>query len=54
MSEREGFASTFVMAFAFVLVVAIIVGGFYYSGFLDENKKHQMDADLKRPTVSQR
>jgi hypothetical protein len=54
MSERESFTPNFVWAFAFVLAVAIIFGGMYYSGFLDGNKKHQIDVDIKGPTVSQR
>lgn len=54
MAEREGFASNFVWALAFVLVIGIIMGSLYYSGFLSGNKKEKIDIEIKAPTTSNR
>jgi len=54
MAEREGFASNFIWAFAFVLVIGIIMGSLYYSGFLSGSKKEKIDIDIKVPTTSNR
>lgn len=51
MAEREGFASNFVWALAFVVVVAMIMGGLYYSGFLGGTKKQKIDIEIKAPTT---
>jgi hypothetical protein len=51
MEERSGFASNFVWALAFVMVVLIIMGGLYYSGFLSGNKKEKIDINIKAPST---
>lgn len=45
--EREGFASNFIWALAFVIVVAMIMGALYYSGFLGGTKKEKIDINIK-------
>ena len=52
MEERaSGFASNFVWALAFIMVVAIIMGGLYYSGFLGGTKKEKIDINIKGPST---
>ena len=51
MEEREGFASNLVWALAFVIVVGIIMGGLYYSGFLGGTKKEKIDINIKAPST---
>jgi hypothetical protein len=51
MEEREGFASNFIWALAFVVVIAMIMGALYYSGFLGGTKKEKIDINIKAPTT---
>lgn len=51
MAERDGFASNFVWAIAFIVVVAIIMGALYYSGFLGGTKKEKIDINIKTPST---
>lgn len=51
MAEREGFASNMVWALAFVIVVAMIMGALYYSGFLGGTKKEKIDINIKAPAT---
>lgn len=54
MEERSGFASNFVWAIAFVVVVGMIVGALYYSGFLsgiNGTKKEKIDINIKTPST---
>lgn len=51
MAEREGFASNFVWALAFVIIVGIIMGALYYSGFLGGTKKEKIDINIKAPSM---
>ena len=51
MEEREGFASNFIWALAFVIVVAMIMGALYYSGFLGGTKKEKIDINIKAPST---
>ncbi len=51
MEEKEGFASNFVWALAFVVVIAIIMGALYYSGFLGGTKKEKIDINIKTPSA---
>ena len=52
MAESEGaasVASNFIWALAFVIVVALIVGGLYYGGFLSGTKKTEVDVNINVP-----
>jgi hypothetical protein len=52
MEEREGFASNFIWALAFVLIIGIIMGALYYSGFLGGTKKEKIDINIKVPPAA--
>lgn len=52
MAEQEGaagVASNFIWALAFVIIVAMIVGAFYYGGFLSGKKKTEVDINITAP-----
>jgi hypothetical protein len=51
MEERESFASNFIWALAFVVIVGIIMGALYYSGFLGGTKKEKIDINIKAPSA---
>ena len=51
MAEREGFASNFIWALAFIIIVAMIMGALYYSGFLGGTKKEKIDINIKAPST---
>jgi hypothetical protein len=51
MEQREGVASNFIWALAFIIVVAMIMGGLYYSGFLGGTKKEKIDINIKGPST---
>lgn len=49
---REGFASNFIWALAFIIVVGMIVGALYYSGFLrrvTQPQEHKIDVTVQQP-----
>lgn len=53
MAEGEnaaGVASNFIWALAFIIIVALIVGAFYYGGFLTGNKKTDVDVEITAPS----
>jgi len=50
MAEEEGTASSAIWAIAFIIIVAMIVGAFYYSGFLGAKKKTEIDVNVSVPT----
>lgn len=52
MAEREGVASNFIWALAFVIIIGIIMGTLYYSGFLGGTKKQKVDIEIKTPQVT--
>lgn len=52
MAEEEGaasVASNFIWALAFVVIVAMVVGAFYYGGFLSGKKKTEVDINITAP-----
>ncbi len=52
MAEDEGaagVASNFIWALAFIIIVALIVGGFYYGGFFSGAKKTEVDIKIDGP-----
>lgn len=49
--EKENTASSFIWALALIIIVAIIAGTLYYSGFLSgsSKKKHEIDIKIEAP-----
>ncbi len=52
MSEENGTGSNFIWALATIIIVAMIVGALYYSGFLSGNKKQTIDVEIKAPAAA--
>jgi hypothetical protein len=48
--EGNGTGSNFIWAITTIIVVAMIVGAVYYSGFLGGTKKHEVDVDISVPS----
>ena len=47
----NGTGSNFIWAITMIIVVAMIVGAVYYSGFLGGGtKKHEVDVDISVPS----
>ena len=44
--------SNFIWAVAMIIIVAIIAGALYYSGFLSGNRKQKIDVEVSAPPVS--
>ncbi len=53
MTEENNTGSNVVWALTTIIVVAMIVGALYYSGFLTGTKKQEVDVEIKVPTQSQ-
>lgn len=49
--EGNGTASSFIWALAFIIIVAILAGMFYYSGFLGGTRKHDIDIKIDAPAT---
>lgn len=45
-----GTGSNMIWALTTIIVVAMIVGAIYYSGFLGGTKKHDVDVDISVPS----
>ena len=54
MAEENGTGSNVVWAIAMIIIVAMIVGALYYSGFLGGTKKEQIDIEVKTPVTNNR
>lgn len=54
MSEANGTGNNLIWALTTIIIVAIIAGALYYSGFLGGATKRQqnVDVDVKVPAVS--
>lgn len=44
--------SNFIWAVAMIIIVAIIAGALYYSGFLSGNRKQKIDVEVSAPSVT--
>jgi hypothetical protein len=51
MAEGNNTASNFIWAIAFIIIVAILAGVFYYGGFLGGTKKHSVDINIDAPST---
>lgn len=47
--EGQGAASSAIWAVALIIIVAMIVGALYYSGFLTGKKKTEIDVNISVP-----
>ncbi len=50
MAEENGTGSNVIWALAAIIIVAMIVGAMYYSGFLGGSKKHDIDVEISAPS----
>lgn len=51
MSEDNSTGSNFIWAVALIIIVAIIAGALYYSGFLGGTKKEKIDINVTAPAA---
>jgi hypothetical protein len=49
MSDDNSTGSNFIWAVALIIIVAIIAGALYYSGFLGGTKKEKIDINVTAP-----
>jgi hypothetical protein len=54
MADDNSTGSNMIWAVAMIIIVAIIAGALYYSGFLSGNRKQQIDVDVSAPATSTR
>jgi hypothetical protein len=54
MAEENGTGNNLIWAIAMIIIVAIIAGALYYSGFLGGTKKEQIDINISAPSGSTR
>lgn len=52
MAEENGTGSNLIWAITTIIIVAIIAGALYYSGFLGGTKKEQIDINVDTPASS--
>lgn len=51
MTEENGTGSNLIWAITTIIIVAIIAGALYYSGFLGGTKKEQIDINVDVPAT---
>lgn len=49
MSEENSTGSNLIWAVTLIIIVALIAGALYYSGFLSGNRKQQIDVEVSAP-----
>jgi hypothetical protein len=52
MADENDTGSNLIWAIATIIIVAIIAGAVYYSGFLGGTKKQNIDVEIKAPATS--
>jgi hypothetical protein len=50
MADENGTGNNLIWAIAMIIIVAIIAGALYYSGFLGGTKKEQIDINVTAPS----
>ena len=51
MDSGSNTASNVIWAFALIIIVAILVGGFYHGGFIGgKSQKHEIDVNIQTPS----
>lgn len=51
MAEENSTGSNLIWAIAMIIIVAIIAGALYYSGFLGGTKKERIDINVTAPAA---
>ena len=54
MSEENSTGNNLIWAVTLIIVVALIAGALYYSGFLGGTKKQRIDVEVSAPSVPAR
>jgi hypothetical protein len=54
MAEENGTGSNVIWAITTIIIVAIIAGALYYSGFLGGTKKERIDINVSAPSAPSR
>ena len=54
MADENGTGNNLIWAIAMIIIVAIIAGALYYSGFLGGTKKERIDINVTAPSSSNR
>ncbi|MGI8467502.1 MAG: hypothetical protein ACR2N3_03535 [Pyrinomonadaceae bacterium] len=52
MADENGTGSSLIWAVALIIIVAIIAGALYYSGFLGGTKKEKLDINVTTPAAN--
>ncbi|HSK74773.1 MAG TPA: hypothetical protein VK892_23950 [Pyrinomonadaceae bacterium] len=52
MDENNSAGSNMIWAVTLIIIVAIIAGALYYSGFLGGTKKEQIDINIDAPAAT--
>ena len=52
MSEENNTGNNLIWAITTLIIVAIIAGALYYSGFLSGNRKEKIDINVTTPTTT--
>ena len=50
MADENGTGNNLIWAIAMIIIVAIIAGALYYSGFLGGTKKEEVDINISAPS----
>ena len=54
MDENNSAGSNMIWAVTLIIIVAIIAGALYYSGFLGGTKKEQIDINIDAPAATRK
>jgi len=54
MADENGTGSNVIWAITAIIIVAIIAGALYYSGFLGGTKKEKIDINVSAPSAPSR
>lgn len=54
MTEDNETGNNLIWAVTMIIIVAIIAGALYYSGFLNGNKKETLDINVTAPSTGSR
>ena len=52
MADENGTGNNLIWAVALIIIVAIIAGALYYSGFLGGTKKEKLDINISAPAAN--
>jgi hypothetical protein len=52
MAEENGTGNNLIWAITTIIIVAIIAGALYYSGFLSGNRRQKVDVEITVPNTA--